>query len=52
MKSQLTTLKAAYEAPAVTRYDLDLEEVFCASGTSNDPFKVDDDSWFYDETEA
>ena len=52
MKTQLVTLKAGYEAPAITRYDLVLEDGICAAskGYGNQSV-VEDDSWFYDDFE-
>ncbi len=46
MKSQLTTLKSGYEAPAITSYDLVLEEGVCSA--SNEKLQIDY-AWGYDE---
>lgn len=46
MKSQLTTLKPGYEAPAITSYDLVLEEGVCSA--SNEKLQIDK-GWVWDE---
>lgn len=50
MKTQLMTQKAGYKAPAITVYDMALEDVICAGsgGIRNDEIHVDE-SWFFDD---
>lgn len=52
MKTQLVTLKAGYEAPAITSYELVLEDGICATskgkGYGNQGMTIDEGWDYYD----